>query len=173
MRINQVKKAQKDQGTCSCGTEITKGMPYQWIKFRYGGRRVRCESCRFRPSEMTQSKMSQVFAAQEGLEDFMGSWEGTDMEELKSEIENCCSEIDEVVEEYREAAEAMGEGGTQHEERADELDGWKEELDCCLDSEELDTDDDGNDIQITDDKADEWRSGLTSLVEDALGNCPC
>jgi hypothetical protein len=172
VRVNQVKKAQKDQGTCTCGIKIEKGMPYKWIAFRYGGKRFRCDSCSFRPSDLTESKMSTVYSAQEGLEDFMGSWDGTDIEELKSEIENMTSQVDEVIDEYREAAEAMQGGGTQHEERADELEGWKEEIDCCLDSEELDTDDDGKDIPIADDKVDDWRQGLVSLVEDTLGNCP-
>jgi hypothetical protein len=62
MRVERVKAARKDQGTCnSCGKPITKGMAYKSISFRYGGTRKRHASCpEFRPSEMTQSKMSGV-----------------------------------------------------------------------------------------------------------------
>lgn len=121
-RINRVKKARKDQGRRGkCGTELTAGKPYRWIKFRYGGKRVRCVAteCRFRNSDLTQSdKLSDWWLALEDIEDAIqearDGADGLSIEEiacwLKSVEEvvyNSMVMLEEVASGYQESADNM------------------------------------------------------------------
>ena len=131
MRVNHVNKSNKDQGKCGkCRAELPKGSAYLWAKGRYTSRKVRCTSpnCRFRPSDLTESKMSSVYAAQEELEDFMGQWNGEDLSEVQSACESCGEAIREVSQEYADAAEAMSGAGSEMQEKADNLDQWASDI---------------------------------------------
>jgi len=130
-RINTVKKARKDQGACSkCGKQIVVGSPYQWIAFRHGGRRVICDGCTFRASDLTQSKMSGVYAAQESAVESIGSWDGEDVEELRDILQACAEAIREVAQEYQDSADAIHDSfcesatADECEEKAQELESW-------------------------------------------------
>jgi hypothetical protein len=139
-RVTSVAKAQKSPGKCGkCGAEIKAGEAYKWWAFRYGGKRVRCGSCPTpRASELTQSKMSGVFAAQENAQDAIsafrdGSHDSAD--DLTSALESAAEDIRSVGEEYRESSQNI-EDGFQHrtqmcddlEEKADALDSVADEL---------------------------------------------
>jgi len=139
-RVNAVKKAQKAQGTCGrCGTEINVGDAYVWIKFRRGGRFVRCTSlkCHFRPSDLTQSKMSGVYSAQENAEDNIGGC--SSVADLKALAEETADAIEEVAEEYQESADnirdTFSESATADdcEEKAEGLLDWVETFRSALD----------------------------------------
>lgn len=124
-RINRVKKCRKAQGACGkCGVEIKAGDPYIHWAFRYGGRRVRCAKweCRPRRADLAQSKMGTVYAAQDAFSDGMTH---TSADELKSAMETVEETVREVLEEYREADEAMGGHGGENAERADDLGSWE------------------------------------------------
>lgn len=110
-RINTVAKAQKDQGTCSgCGKEIKAGDPYKWIKFRFGGRKVKCGACDFRDSELTQSEfLSQVY----DLNTRLGNLSGDEPEDLKSELEDIASEFENLASECDDKLSNMPEGFQQ------------------------------------------------------------
>lgn len=171
-RIYNVEKARKDQGTCRCGTAIKVGDPYKWTKNRFGPKLIRCGKCQFRPSELTQSKMSQVYAAQESISELLAEWDG-DLDALKSDIESCIDDIENVKSEYEDAAEAMGDAGEQHRERAEELESWIDdlrEIDGELEEFEGERDEENN---PKDAKAfEEWKAGIVANVEDKFGNCP-
>ena len=173
-RVIEVKSARKAQGPCGrCGVEIKAGDGYKWLKFRYGGRRVRCGACSFRPSERTQSKLSQVYAAQEAMSDTLASWNG-DLDDLKSDIESNIDEIDEVRSEYEEAAEAMGEAGEQHRERADELESWIDDLrslDYELEAFEGARDEDTDEPKDAE-EFEAWKTRIAGQVADKFGECP-
>lgn len=100
-RINTVKKAMKDQGSCnSCGKEIKKGDSYKWIKFRYGGRRVRCESCQFKSGDLTQSEfLSQVYTLNDRLSELTNEMS---LEDIQSEVEDIISEFETLADECEE-----------------------------------------------------------------------
>ena len=74
-RIYTVKAARVAQRNCGrCAAPIGIGSSYIWSKPRAGkwttgAKMVRClqPTCRFRPSEMTTSKMAGVMAAQESF----------------------------------------------------------------------------------------------------------
>lgn len=169
-RVTEVDHARKDQGTCGrCGTEIKKGDPYRHASpgFR-GPKLVRCMAfeCRFRPSDLTTSKMADVYAAQEAAHDDLDRLleEGafTDPEDVRSVLEAVVDESSGVADEYREAAEAMGDAGSENEERADAIEAWCDDLGNFEDTE-----------GVPDDDADaeawaEWREGLIEEARSVL-----
>jgi hypothetical protein len=123
-KINHVAKAQKDQGTCSgCGAEIKAGDPYKWIKFRFGGRKVRCGTCKFKDSDLTQSEfLSQVYDLNDritGLSDL------DNLDDLQAEVEDLVEGYEALADECYEKKENMPEGlqegevGQLLEERSD------------------------------------------------------
>jgi len=132
MRINSVKKSRDDQGRCGkCSEALPAGSAYRWIKGRYGPRKVRCmkPECSFRPSEMTESKMADVYGAQESVEDFMIEWSpGAGVGDVQSACSDAAEAIRSVAEEYREAAEAMGGAGSEMEDKASELESWSDDV---------------------------------------------
>jgi len=123
-KINHVEKAQKDQGTCAgCGGEIKKGDPYKWIKFRFGGRKVRCASCKFKDSDLTQSEfLSQVYDLNDRI---VGLSDLDNLDDLQSEVEDIASGYEALADECYEKKENMPEGlqqgsvGEMLEERSD------------------------------------------------------
>jgi len=139
-RVNTVNKARKAQGTCGrCGAEINVGDGYRWIKFRHGGKRIRClaSECRFRASDLTQSKMSGVYSAQENAEDSIGDCES--IADLKALAEETAESVREVAQEYQDSADAIHEHfdtsdtADECEEKAQELEGWADEIENALD----------------------------------------
>lgn len=125
--------------TCGkCGTTIEVGAPYKHVTTKsgpYGGRTLyRCDACpTWRQSELSSSKMAGVYAAQEQAADQIADCDNEDaLQELASDL---ASQIREVADEYRESADNMVDG-FGHEtyvsdalvEKADELEGWADEI---------------------------------------------
>jgi hypothetical protein len=154
-RINTVKKARKAQGSCGkCGKAIKPGDAYKWIKGRFGPRKVRCESCAFRASDLTSSdKLARVYDAQEDAQEAIGEWDGQDAQDLKSILETAAEEIREAAQEYQESADAIMEHfpsgnatSEECEEKAQELEGWADTIEDFDPEEfepELSEDEDG------------------------------
>jgi DNA repair ATPase RecN len=136
-RIYYVKKARKSPGPCgACHDDIAVGQPYRYWEFRYAGKRVRCmkNACAPRPSELVASdKISRVYAATEELDAALQGCE--DLESAKSAVEDAANAVREVADEYQEAADAFNcQGlGEQHQEKADEISAYADELENCLD----------------------------------------
>ena len=149
-RINYVKSTRKDQGSCGkCGDPLPKKSAYRWIKFRYGGKRVRCmkASCSFRQSDLTSSdKLSRAYAASETIQDAVGRFVSEvhvseileKAQAVVDAVEEAKAEIEEVAQEYTESAdniEQYFEGSATAEEcreKADELENWGYEFDSPL-----------------------------------------
>jgi hypothetical protein len=107
-----------------CGKVIQPGERYLSWSFRYGGTYYRCIEHPPKPSDLTQSKMSGVYAAIESAEVDLPK---TEMDELDDLIHGVGETAQEVADEYREAAEPFG-GEGENAERADELEGFADEL---------------------------------------------
>lgn len=123
-RINHVKKARQDAGQCgSCSKPIKKGDSYYWLAFRYGGKRTRCADpkCRFRRSDTTQSKLSEVYSAQEDAEAALAAWDRKDHEALVEIVTDCGDRVRGVVDEYEAAADEHPNLAGQTEEIRDQL----------------------------------------------------
>jgi hypothetical protein len=129
-RVTTVKKAQKDQGSCSkCGTPIKRGDGYRHWAFRYGGRYVRClkPECAPKASDLTQSAfLQQLASTRETLEEAVAEFErGGGAEDLATAMETAAEELRTVAEECEEKLGNMPEGlkegdtGTLLQERTD------------------------------------------------------
>lgn len=110
---------------------IKKGDTYYKWEFRFGGAH---KSKTFpRPSQLTQSKMSGAYAAQEALEDALAA--ATCPNDITSALEACAEEIRSVAEEYEESLnnmpESLQEGptGQDIQEKVDGLNEWADSFD--------------------------------------------
>lgn len=121
-RVRQ-KRANKDYPESG----IKKGDTYYTWSFRYGGTYKSLK--RPRPSQLTQSKWSAVYAAQEAIEDC----DRNDKDSVHDAIEQAASDVRDVASEYNDAAEAMGGAGEQNQERAGHLEELADELDRIAD----------------------------------------
>lgn len=126
-RVNRVNKAaaSKRPRICKCGQPIEPGQPYYWWKFRFGGKRYQHMACGYpRQSQLTQSAMGEIYAAQEAIEDLGtdASWE--DKANALSELAEVAAQ---VRDQYQEAGEQFNYSGT-NQERYEELDPWVSEL---------------------------------------------
>ncbi len=154
-RITKVRKARQNQGFCSsCGTELKKGMPYRWIKFRYQAKRKRCmaDDCRFRQSDMTTSdKLSRFYAANENIEDviansrkFLEDSTGEEfagyLNDIKEALEEAQGEYEEVATEYTEGAENILDHFSESEvademiSKADQMEEFRGQMDNIIDN---------------------------------------
>jgi hypothetical protein len=169
-RVNHVKKAQKDHGTCRCGKKLRKGQPYRWWKFRFGGKRVRCMDCKIRPSDLTNSKMGVIWDGQEDASESIVAWDPvhSDVSELGEIATQLAETVREVSEEYMEGVETQREyfpSGNpvmeENEERAQELESWACEL------EDLESDFEGFDEgEVTEEIVDELRAEAEGDLKD-------
>ena len=148
MLTERVKNCRKSPGECQkCGVVIKVGEPYKSIKARYGPKNIRCDKCPdWRPSERTGSdKLSNLYGAREEVEDALAAWDsgGGDASDLRETLESAAETAETVGEEYREAAEAWeGKGPAEEwEEKAEQCDSWKDELESAAgDIEDFDED---------------------------------
>src|SRR5262245_3074105 len=97
--------------TCEkCGQPILPGHSYHTWSFRYGGARFQHSACGYPlRSQLTQSKMSTVYSAMEGVQDGLAKL--TSLEDIETEVQTLAETVREIEEEYREAAEPFGDMG--------------------------------------------------------------
>lgn len=193
-RVTTVKKARKDQGSCSkCGAKIKAGDGYRWWKFRHGGVRIRClkSGCAPKASDLTQSEIKgTLYSMQEG---FVA--EGDSPDDIASALRDFAEEVrNEVVEGLLQEKLDNIEQGMGHtnapvyeelSSRKDELEAWCDEMESTADEiegeefeEETDEEPDaeGKDPEdAEEDKArrrEEWLEELRDKARDAVGSCP-
>jgi len=140
-RVTVADKSQPQPNhTCGkCHTEIKVGDPYKWVKTKsgpYGGAtKYRCHTCpSWRPSELSSSKMAAIYGEQENLGDVLH--EGQDVDSLEGLRDAFAQTVREVADEYRESADNIVDGfghetyqSDELAEKADELEGWADEID--------------------------------------------
>jgi len=119
-------KANKDYPSIG----VKKGDIYYKWAFRFGGEH---KSAKYpRPSQLTQSKMSGAYAAQEALEDSLAA--ATCIDDITSAISDACDAIRDVANEYEESLSNMPEGlqqgptGEEIQEKVDGLYEWADQL---------------------------------------------
>lgn len=125
----RTKAARGKPYTCStCGKEIQPGEEFYYWDFRYGGTRRSHTSHGYpRRSQLTQSRMGEVYDAVESVEALIAS-DGWVYEDVESAIEELKGVVDEVKTSYEEAAEHFGGQGS-NQERAEELEPFADALD--------------------------------------------
>lgn len=139
-RVHKQKKSGrgKERKCGRCGVVIKPGDMYFHWSFRYGGTQFRCAEHYPRQSELTQSKMADVYAAIEEAQDALQ--DATEVSEVIELVHAVGERAQEVAEEYREAAESFG-GMGENAERADELESFADELSSFDAEEEPDNED--------------------------------
>lgn len=129
----------------SCGKDIEIGTPYKHVTPKsgpYGGRtRNRHADCPdWRPSELSSSKMATVMAAQEAFYDSLASAE--DKESIQDLVNGVAEAAREVASEYEESADnieqyfSSSDKADELHDNANSLEGWADELEQALDSED-------------------------------------
>lgn len=134
MRIYRQKAGKGKTYKCGkCGRIINTGEEYQFFQHMHSPKSIRCMQCNPRPSELTTSdKLSLILGAVESLEDALQNAQEPD--DLISALEEAITTAETTAEEYRESAQNILEyfsssaAADECEERADNIDSWKEEL---------------------------------------------
>ena len=122
-------RAGKARACGRCGAPIEPGERYRQWSFRYGGTHYRCHrpTCNPRPSELTQSLLSEVYAAREEAEAELPRCET--YADMRALLEQVAEAAREVAQQYEEAAEAFG-GEGENAERAYELEEYADGLEA-------------------------------------------
>jgi len=141
MKIHTVEHARKSPGSCStCGKPIEVGDPYKWGQNFRASKVVKCGTCQFRNSDMTQSKLAGFYAAQEQAEDAIEAWDPANgKDSLESDLSSAADDAEAVAEEYREAVsgwEHETSTTAEWEEKAEAIDEWCTNVREALDSVE-------------------------------------
>lgn len=177
MRVHYVGKARaaRTPRRCiSCGHEVQPGEPYKRAEPRYGPMLIWCASCTPRASQMTSSKLSTVYAAQE---DFASEIEGLDnAADIEAALVTVAEAAEEVAQEYQESIDAMPEGlqegptAEEMREKIDLLEGYAQDLQAWSPDEDDPREDDEEDPSEEDVETylDTIRSSAQDAV-DALG----
>jgi len=162
-RVKHVEHARKPAGKCGCcGAEIQVGAGYYWLAFRFGGKRIRCAKpeCRFKRSDMTQSKLSGVYAAQEDAEAALAKWDRKSVEALQEIVTTAGESVREVLDEYESAAEEHPNLAGQTEDTRSSLESIVGTLESfCAD--EWDRDAETQEV---------WAERVLSEAEDAISS---
>lgn len=191
MRVTMDDKAQPlpNLRCGACGKDIEPGTPYKWVKIKsgpYGGAKMnRHEACpTWKPSELTSSKMSGIYAAQEQCDEQVGDCESIeDLESLRDELEEA---VRGVAEEYEESATNIEEGfghetsmSEELKQKAEDLNGWADDIsNVAFDPfeetapDDLPEDADEDTVAEAQDAWDEWIDQQRSLLHDEMANCP-
>jgi len=164
--------------------DIKKGDMYYTWAFRYGG--VRKSKTRPRPSQLTSSKMSGVYAAREAMEDAVAAFRGERcLDTLKSEIESAIEDARSVAQEYRDSADSIRDTfpesttADECEEKADSIEEWcdnvesvKDALDDQPEQEgEEEPDEEGEpDTTVFSAQLEEWADNVVGEMESAIGD---
>jgi hypothetical protein len=164
-QLKTVQKAQKNQGTCSrCGQELNAGSPYRYWRpgFRSRAKITRClkPECTPKRSELTTSKLSAAFAAQENAEDAIHA--ATTIADVVQAVEDCEAEARDVAQEYEDSVEAAPMLEDQVRDTIDALETWADALSGFSPEEPEDDDDDST----KDEALEEAKSAAFELVGD-------
>ncbi len=111
-RVHSAKKNKAGKkiecGRLGCDHVIKPGETYYHWTPRYSGKHVRCSKHYPRASELTSSKLSGVYAAQEAVSDTAGLVrEGGDLSDLIDELRSQAEEVNGVRDEYQESYDNM------------------------------------------------------------------
>lgn len=145
-----------------CTDEIKPGEDYfEWCFYRQRPTRIHASHGYPRNSMLTQSKMAEVYAGVEEIEDLLAE-EDWDFDDVTNALENLVSTCDEVAQEYQDAAEPFG-GQGEHAERAEAVESFSSNL-GSLSLDEFD--------EEGDESREDWRERIKGEVEGAIGEAP-
>lgn len=133
MRVHTVQKARaakKPRSCRRCGHKIEAGETYRWAEPRYGPLLIWCHEHYPRRSELSSSKLGQVWDAQDEFD----VSEVTDIDEIKTAVEAVGEIARDVASEYEDSISNMPEGlqegqvAEEMREKIDALEAYADEL---------------------------------------------
>lgn len=126
-------KAGKEIKCGRCGEKIQPGEKYFYFSVGFrGNKQIRCTKHHPRQSELTGSKMSGAYAANESIEDTLNDPKVT-IEDIASTLETAASDIESVRDEYQDSYDSLPENfqnGEQGETMQTNIDGLTEYADA-------------------------------------------
>jgi hypothetical protein len=132
--------------TCTkCGKVIEPGQMFREWSFRYGGTYRMHSMCGYpRQSQLTQSRMSDVYAAIESAEDIAAGEPGTwTKDDIVTALEEAISTAEEIRDEKQSAADEHFGGGGPLAEQAEEMETVVGEIEQARDTvQDIDEPDD-------------------------------
>lgn len=147
-------KAGKEIKCGRCSVKIEPGEKYFYFSVGFrGSKQIRCANHRPRQSELTGSKMSGAYAANESIEDVLNDPKTT-REDIASTLESAAADIESVRDEYQDSYDNLPQGfqdGDQGSEIQEKIDGLTEYIDALnekaseITAFEPDTDDESDD----------------------------
>lgn len=129
-KVHNVKKSMSEYKCNSCGETIPIGSPYRYFKPGYFSRikvkRCMKSECSPKRSELEQSKLAELYSAQEDAE--VSVRDATDISEFDDIFSDLASTAEQILQDYEEAVQAgpMLEG--QIGDRMSALDSFAQEL---------------------------------------------
>jgi uncharacterized phage infection (PIP) family protein YhgE len=170
-------KAGKQIKCGRCGHVIEPGEQYFYFSVGFrGAKQIRCKEHPPKQSELCGSKMSGVYAQNEGIESAIADLRAGkgSPSDLASTLETAADEIDSIRDEYQDGLDSLPENfqnsGSADETR-EKIDGLTDYADtlrgAASDIEGLDTEPDEGETE--DDKESEVNDEAADLAEQALG----
>ena len=168
--------ARKEYKCGKCGETIHKGEKYKKAKLRYSPTMFRCMKfeCRFRQSDLKSSdKLSRAYAVVEMFEDsaFDDEKPIESLQDLSSLLDDACSQIQEISDEYNESADNIEEHFSETDqssecrEKAENLDSWRDDLETH--QSEIDSTISDLEDYIDKDFSEEEKSEYEDAIEEA------
>ena len=158
-----------------CGKAIEAGQKYYKWSFRYGGTHRQHTTCGApKQSQLTQSKMSAVYSAQETAH--ASVTQAASVGDLVAALNDCATEIESVRDEYQGGLDNMPDGlrsAAEEGETGQRIEALSEFIDelqskaSDIESEEFECEEDEEDKEQ---KRDEWWSDLVSQADEAIDN---
>ena len=133
-RVYKTKKSQKERTCTKCRKTIPVGSSYTYFTVGFRGRATQYRhdtpECASRPSERESSKLAGAMSAVEAAEDELRALdpETVTEDDVQSIFADAATGIEEVAQEYRDAAESAPGLGETNNERGDILDASANEL---------------------------------------------
>lgn len=165
---------------CKDAIPVGHGYRYFQVGFRSSYKHIRCmkASCSPRPSQLTNSKVSAILAAQESAHDELtaASVAVSEVDDIKAIMESVVEAINEVKDEYQEGLDNWPSGNASLEEKvetldsaADTLDSWAPDMDdkppAC---DEHEGEEPHDDCEACASAADLWWSDVIQDARDAI-----
>jgi hypothetical protein len=169
-------KAGKPYSCCRCQEKIVAGQQYYEWSFRYGGT-YRQHSTHGAPkqSQLTQSKMSGVYAAVESAEESICGADNPS--DIAQALNDCASEVENVRSEYEDGLQSLPQGlqdaggpGGQTQEKIDALQEFQDSLESAasdIESEDEPTEPEKD--KTLEEIKEEWLEDLRQKANEALG----
>ena len=170
-RINVVSKSRKPLTCSKCGTTIPVGSSYRWIKPRYGAKRIRCMeyACRFRPTDLSSSKVAAIHEAIEDAEVAISA--ATCLDDIQMALSDVASVAQDVAGEYQDASDnwAGGNGNEEFQEKADQCSDFADELESWSPSNDYDEEEIRAEAAAEGGNPDEaWERAVEAMRDEAI-----